>query len=138
MTTTTRKYLTDLAERLAFTGATTGAGVAVCHATGIPLAYAAPISVAVTLVKGVAARYVGTPATAGLTNTNAPDAAAQQAQAYDQATAVYAFLRRFLQHEIAVFVSTTSAAASPPVADIPQPAAVAAQPVDDSLPAPGA
>lgn len=146
MTTTTRTYLADLFEHVATTGGATGGGLAICHATGIPLMYAAPIAVALALVKGVFARYVGSPASSSIVNTNVPDEAARQAQAYDLASAVFAFLQRFLQHQIAVSMSTSApviissdkgAPPSPPITDTPQPAAVSAHVVDDSLPSPG-
>lgn len=68
ITKTTRTYVSDLAERVLWTFLAAAGGVALAagpadllHATVWEAAGAAGIAAAVSLVKGIAARYVGEP-----------------------------------------------------------------------------
>lgn len=65
----TRRYLVDLAERIAATAAEAGVGYAITAAADLDPVWALPLTVALSAVKGWLARFVGRPDSASLAQT---------------------------------------------------------------------
>lgn len=61
-----RKYLLDLAERVGATAAAAGIGYAVTQLDGMSAAWVPMLTIALTVVKGVLAKFVGDGESAGL------------------------------------------------------------------------
>lgn len=65
----TRRYLTDLAERIAATAAEAGVSYAITVVADLDPVWSMPLTVALAAAKGWLARYVGRPDSASLAQT---------------------------------------------------------------------
>lgn len=123
MNATTKRYLVDAVERIAFTAVSAASGEGVVHFCHLPQQYVIPVAAGVTAVKALVAKKVGNPTTAAALPAGT-DIAVVQAGAFDAAQLQLDALQRLIRHEVEGMTPVPPTDAPPENADSPQRPAV--------------